>query len=184
MKKIMLIALIALVAQISFAQDEQPAEKKGFRKENLFFGGNFGLYFSSGYTLVNISPQVGYRLNNYFSAGTGINFIYNSQKAYYSNGTTYAKLNQGYTGLNIFGRFYPVNFLALQVQPEMNYRFGNIKYYNPAYKEKLDGKFVPSVLVGAGARLGGANLFLFYDVIQDELSPYGKNPFVSISFGF
>jgi hypothetical protein len=186
MKKIFFIITILILAQASFAQEEDKSEKKGgFKRENLFLGGNFGLYFSSGYTLVNISPQLGYRLGDKFSAGTGVNFIYASQKFYDAySGADYARSSAGYVGLNIFGRFYPVNFLALQVQPEVNYRFGSTKYFQTGLKIKDDGKFIPSVLVGAGARLGSANLFLFYDVVQDKLSPYGSNPFISISFGF
>lgn len=189
MKKIFCITLVVLFAQFAFAQEpEKKSEEKkgGFKKENIFLGGNFGLYFSSGYTLINVSPQVGYRLNEHFSVGTGINFIYASQKYYYAiSGADYAKASAGYVGLNIFGRYYPVNFLALQVQPELNYRFGSTKYYGPPEtKIKDDGKFVPSVLAGAGVRLGGLNLFVFYDLVQDDLSPYGKNPFISINFGF
>ncbi len=35
---------------------------------------------------------------------------------------------QGYGGLNIFGRFYPIQYAFLQAQPEMNYSWGSVKY--------------------------------------------------------
>ncbi len=36
-------------------------------------------------------------------------------------------------------------------------------------------KFVPSVIVGGGIRLGGISMMLKYDLVQDDYSPYGNN---------
>ena len=76
-KKLLFSLIIAVAALQVKAQDEEEP-KKGFDKEKLFFGGNFGLGFGSNQTSINISPQVGYRFNKYLAAGAGINFVYAS----------------------------------------------------------------------------------------------------------
>src|SRR4051794_29022284 len=118
-----------LIVSVSFlsvasAQSPQPfteeeESKKGFDPSRLFFGGNFGLTFGD-FTFINVSPQVGYRLTEKFSIGTGVNFIYQSSKYTYA-ANTYDKSEYAYVGLGVFGRFNPIKFLLLNVQPEMNY---------------------------------------------------------------
>lgn len=43
----------------------------GFDMSKLTVGGNFGLQFGD-YTIVNISPQVGYKFSKHFTFGTGL----------------------------------------------------------------------------------------------------------------
>ncbi len=184
------MALLMLV-QFSYAQDERqdapPQPKTGFDKSKLFIGGNFGLSFSSYYTLINVSPQLGYRFNDYLAAGVGVNFIYSSQKDYYTNGATYSKTNYGVTGLNIFGRVYPIQYAFAQLQPEMNYTWGKQKYYDGTPDFKFNGKLVPSLLAGAGGAIptGGAGAFIImiqYDLLQNARSPYDNRPFYSFGY--
>jgi hypothetical protein len=80
MKNTLLGILFLTISIPSLAQDEEPAEPKGFQKEKLFVGGNFGLTFGNSYTLINISPQIGYRFNRFLAAGLGINGLYISEK--------------------------------------------------------------------------------------------------------
>src|SRR6478672_5051198 len=120
LRKPLLIVLFTILAVSVFAQDEEE-EKKGFDKNKLFFGGTFGASFGS-YTFVNASPQVGYMFNKYFAAGTGIHFIYSSTK--YDYYVPPFKDEYGVAGLSIFGRLYPVRFLLVQAQPELNYTWG------------------------------------------------------------
>jgi hypothetical protein len=188
-RKYLLFVLLCSLAVSAIAQDEEEG-KKGFDKNKLFFGGTFGASFGS-YTFVNVSPQVGYRFNRFFAAGTGINFIYSSSKYDYGNAALNYKNEYGVVGLNIFGRAYPVEFLLVQVQPEMNYTWGKVKFYDGTPDQKLDAKFVPSLLLGAGASIplgsggrGAMTVMLQYDAIQDPRSPYGTNPFLSIGFNF
>jgi hypothetical protein len=191
---VILLLSVVLVSNYANAQygrerdrDEDQAPKKGFDKSRLFFGGNFGLSFSSAYTLVNVSPQIGYHFNDYFAAGAGVNFIYSSEKYYDNYGNDAFRYNYGVTGLNIFGRVYPIRQLFLQLQPEMNYTWGTINYYNPDSKQKLSPAFVPSLLGGVGGAIpaGGNGAFLImlqYDLLQQSRSPYGNHAF--FSFGY
>jgi hypothetical protein len=193
MKKLLLAAgLLIGFATTSFSQyyqspddGEEAPPKKGFDKSKLFFGGSFGLGFGSVSTLINISPQVGYRFNKYFAAGAGVNFIYSSYKYEY-NYPPY-KDQYGVTGLNVFGRFYPIPYLFVQAQPEANYTWGKYKSLDGSFDDiKLPGKIVPSLLGGVGAAIpAGRGAFIVMiqnDLIHDERSPYGTRSF--FNFGY
>jgi hypothetical protein len=189
-KRILVLSLTATLMCLAVtAQDTEipTKEKQGFDSERLFFGGNFGLTFGD-FTFVNVSPQVGYRFTPIFSAGTGLNFIYQSSKIYYP-GNQETKSQYGYAGLNIFGRVNPLKFIVLNVQPELNYVWGSTKYYPSGPEIKQDGKFIPSLLLGGGVVIpsggrGSMMAMLQYDVIQDPLSPYGSSMFFSFGFNF
>ena len=201
MKRILMAVTLALAVSATNAQfyqspdtvmtknyEEEP--KKGFDPNKLVFGGGFGASFGN-FTFVNVSPQVGYMFNPYLTAGAGINFIYQGQKYENFSGINEdAKSNYGYAGLSVFGRVFPIRFIMLSVQPELNYNWGNVKYDNPNIPDtKIDAKFVPSLLLGGGlflpaGRRGGTMISLQYDVIQNERSPYGSNAFVNVGFSF
>ena len=191
MKKIILLLLLAVsaMAQTAYSQGEpEEAAPKGFDKSKLFFGGNFGLGFGSNTSSIIISPQVGYRFNSYLAAGAGVNFNYYSYKTYYSGGLE-AKTRFGYTGVNIFGRVYPIPYILIQAQPELNYSWGSIKYSDNSSTEKLKGQFVPSLLIGGGAAIptggnGALLLMLQYDVLQETRSPYGSKAFFTMGYNF
>ena len=185
MKKIILLATLITFTTLVKAQDDE-TEKKGFQKEKLFVGGNFGLTFGD-YTLINISPQIGYRFTKLFAAGVGINGQYVGYRDRDFNGNTLRKVKQGVTGLNVFGRLYPINQFFLQVQPEANYLFGKEIYFDPKQEYKLDPAIAPSLLIGGGAVLGqggrgGMVITVMYDVLQHERSPYSNKPIYNIGF--
>ncbi len=194
-RKMLLLLIVAVslagsaAAQYTTPVEEDVSEKKGFDPSRLFFGGNFGLTFGN-FTFINVSPVVGYRLTEKFSAGTQINFIYQSNKIEYAP-NIYDKSEYAYVGLGVFGRYNPIKFLLLNVQPEMNYIWGKTKYVSVGntYEYKQEGKFVPSVLVGAGAAIptgarGAMMVMIQYDIVQNDLSPYGRNAFFTFGFNF
>jgi hypothetical protein len=189
MKKcVALIVMLVLITSGVRAQESDEAEvKKGFQKEKLFTGGNFGLTFGD-YTLINLSPQLGYRFTNLFAAGIGLNGQYVSFKErYFNTGDPYRKVSQTVIGLNVFGRLYPIRNIMIQAQPEANYIFGKQLFYGPPKQEfKLDAAIVPSLLMGGGLVLpsgrGEMLITVFYDVLQDPASPYGRRPI--FNFGY
>ncbi len=187
----LLISTTALFAQQP--ENDQEPGKKGFDRSRLFAGGNFGLSFGN-YTFINISPQVGYRFTNMFAAGIGINGQFTQLTDRYGSQTV-SRSKYGVTGMNIFGRFYPIQQAFIQAQPEMNYIWGSVKDYSSNTKYSLNGKILPSFLLGAGGILpmgnvGGLLVMVQYDVLNktgygsDPSTPYGNKPFVSIGFNF
>lgn len=150
----------------SMAQDGEG----GFDKSKLFFGGTLGLAFGT-YTIVNVSPQVGYRFSPLFAAGAGIGYNY------YGYDDGYYNYKQSYVGMNVFARLFPIQQAFIQVQPEGNYMWYS-QYTNgqnlPPYKIN---QFVPSLLMGGGAAIptganGAITISIMYDVLQNIYSPY------------
>ncbi len=146
-----------------------------FDVSKLSIGGNLSLQFGD-YTLVGISPQVGYDFSKYLTAGAGLGYTYFKEDFYdydYSG---------SYLSFNLFGRFYPVEYLVIGVQPEISRLWQTLKY-NDGYKHS-ENEFVPSFLIGGGVRLGGMIAMIQYDVVQNKNSPYGDNLFYSIGYTF
>jgi len=187
MKKIILVftLFISFVGFLS-AQEVAP-ESKGFDKSRLFFGGTFGLGFSNYSTAINISPQIGYRFSQYFAAGAGVNYAYYQYKYYYAySNSLYQKSTYSYAGLSVFGRLYPIPFLFLQAQPEVNYVWGKDQLYNPDQEYKVPTQFVPSFLVGVGGAIpagrGAITISILYDVVQNTYSPYYHQALYTFGF--
>lgn len=196
MKKRIVLALtcLCLVTGSLFAQDDTAEETpKGFDRSRLFVGGNFGLSFGN-FTFINISPQLGYRFNDMFAAGIGINgqFV---QRKYRSGSTVVQKDRYGVAGMNLFGRLYPIKQGFIQLQPEMNYIWGsNIDYTSQQeVKRSINGKILPSLLAGVGAylpagRAGGLIIMAQYDLLNkrgnwpNPSTPYGNNIFMTVGF--
>ena len=65
MKKIFIILFILLLSSSAFCQNDTGFK---FEKDKLFTGGNLGLQLGT-YTLIDISPIIGYYFTNKFSAG-------------------------------------------------------------------------------------------------------------------
>ena len=146
----------------------------GFDRNKLLFGGSLGLSFGSNSTIVNIAPQVGYQFNSYFAAGAGFSYNYFWQSAIPEN------WSQNYLGFNLYGRATPVKYIALQVQPEIHRMWAS--YLS-------ESRIVPCLLVGggvimpAGAR-GGISMMFYYDLIQNEFSPYYDRLIYSVGYVF
>ena len=109
------------------------------------------------------------------------------QKYFDNFGNDAFRYNYGVTGVNVFGRVYPIRQVFFQLQPELNYTWGTVKYYNPSSSQKLDAEIVPSLLGGAGGAIpaGGNGAFIImvqYDLLQQSRSPYGNHAF--FSFGY
>lgn len=153
-------------------------QNNGFDKSRLVFGGSFGLQFGD-YTVINVSPQVGYDFSRYCTLGAGIGYTY--YKDHYYSGNSRYDYKSSYLSMNIFGRFYPIQYIVLSAQPEISRMWRSYDAVGGSYKEN---KFVPSVLVGGGLRLGGVIAMIQYDVVQDSDSPYGDNIFYSVGYTF
>ncbi len=181
MKKAFVVLLLMTGSYTTIAQDENTDEetKRGFKKENLFVGGDITLAFSNVYTAVGGSPYFGYSLNKYVDAAISTNFIYTSQRDYFYGGD---KLNLIQYGPGAFVRVYPLKFLYGQVQYEhnfINYKYfppSGPGYYPPGFTDKSDAN---SLLVGggyAGGRQGKGSSYFYISVMWDvggaRNSPY------------
>jgi hypothetical protein len=181
---IILYMMICLGGRLS-AQTE--AKTGGFERDRLFSGGNFGVRFGDN-TFVNLSPQFGYQFTDHFQAGAGVNFIMSSLTFRGTGGDRQYRTTYGYGGLNCFARYFPIPTLFASVQPEYNYSWGKMRYFNGQASQTSPGAFVPVLLIGGGTSIpaGRGRLIaqLLYDLAGHERSPYGRAPFVTFGFNF
>lgn len=160
------------------AQESEGAQfkpKTGFQKQKLFTGGSANVGFSSGSTMLGITPQLGYSLTNWLDAGINFNLNYLSQRDYLSGD----KLRQTTYGPGAFMRLFPVNFLFATAQYEYNVM--RLKYIPNVAGSPAETNHVTanSFLVGAGyagGRQRGANSYYYlsvmWDISGDRNSPY------------
>jgi hypothetical protein len=176
-RSILIVAFSLFLWSASFAQEEEKDEtRKGFKKENLFTGGNIALGFSNGAFQFGLGPYFGYSLNKFIDVAVSINYNYISQRDYYELGD---KARQSVIGPGIFTRIYPVKFLFAHAQLEQN--FIKFKYF-PASNSSIapfkETESVPSLLLGAGFASGRGDsksfyyISLMFDVLRNENSPY------------
>ncbi len=179
MKKSILVLTLWATASGLMAQDENHIKGKGFRKENLFTGGNITASFFSGTTLLGLSPYFGYSLNKYMDLAASINFNYTSQRDYTEYGD---KARQTVFGPGAFVRLFPVNFLFAQAQYEHNFiRFKYIPASNTTtYLPSISHYDVNSFLVGGGYSSGrgmGNNTYYYLSVMWD-IGGVAQSPYV------
>lgn len=181
---ICLAILPALICGTVKAQQQEripppPAQDDNFW-DKIYIGGNFGLQFGTT-TVVNLSPQVGYRVTDKFVPGIGITYIYYNYRNPYTN----SRYETSIYGGSVFGKyFFTDNLFAHAEYEELNLEGYDI------YLNKYSRIWVPSLFVGGGynqplGQRGFIQLLLLFEVLQDRNSPYYRNnPVVRIGFGF
>jgi hypothetical protein len=146
---------------------EQGREKMGdlTNRERTVVGGSLGLGLSSsngsGMFFGAITPLVGYRITERFSAGVGFNFTYYKTRLYqeqYYAGIAWARL-----GL----------FNGIFACAEINQVNAPVYSFNGSSRETF-----PLLLAGAGISQGighglGTYFQIMYDFTEEERSPYG-----------
>lgn len=145
--------------------------------DRFYTGGGIGLQFGSQ-TFINISPLLGYRLTEKFSAGVSVTYLYYKYKA---QNPAYSYSSNTYGG-SVFSRYLILENLFAHVEYEL-LRLD----VRDNVSRLLGTKDIVSVLVGGGYRqmLGersSINLMLLYNLNESTYSPY-QNPIIRLSFG-
>ncbi len=148
-----------------------------FDKSKLRLGANLALSVSKNYTRLGFGPQAGYQFNRYFMAGVGIRYYYSKAR------TSEYIVKDNLLGANIFGYFYPVSFLTIYMQPEINYIWSGLTRESDTETIHHSG-LVPSLIAGAGFRIGRSHITLNYDLIQHADSPHPSGAYLGISAFF
>lgn len=150
----------------------------GIDKSKIRYGANLGLSLSRNYTSINIGPQIGYQASNWAMIGVGVKYNYNKVRGYrYNNSYLY---KNHLIGANAFGYLYPVRFITIFAQPEINYMWSNYTNEETGIEDHTNGA-VPSFVVGGGLRFGRSHITLNYDLVQHVNSPYSRGVFLGIS---
>ena len=168
-------------AQQRMEQDSVPVKKDRHIMDRLYIGGNVGLLFGTT-TLIELSPQVGYRLTDRFIPGIGITYIYQNYR--YNN----LRYENSVYGGSIFSKYFLTDKLFGHVEYEML----NVEYpvYGPNLAPMIDRKWISSFYIGGGysqpiGQRGFAQFMILFELIQDPWYPYYRsNPIIRIGFGF
>jgi len=176
-----------LICKCSYSQEPSqqqpppPKEDKNFW-DKVYIGGNFGLQFGS-VTVIDVAPQIGYRVTEKFVPGIGITYIYYNYRDPYYHTRTETNIYGG----SIFGKYFFTPNLFAHVEYEQLsmevYKFNGSTF-------SLARAWVPSMFVGGGynqplGSRGFIQLMILFEVLQDRNSLYYRNnPVVRIGFGF
>jgi len=159
--------------------------------------GGWGLFgIGSGVTNLGITPILGYRITDEFSAGIGFGYQYLRVKDYflvYTSLTTSERrpLNAHFYSPSVWTRYVIWNNIFAHVEYEHNIssykEYINNTLVNPPYEVRNVNVSVPCLLLGGGLRqpIGERSSFVFmalYDVLQNVNSPYRNT--IAIRVGF
>lgn len=158
MKKGIVNFLTKYVFTVLFASASLHAQEQDTRplRDRLHFGGNVAAAFGSGYTDVVLAPGVLYDVNDYFSAGVGLQGSYVNQRNYYSSFMY---------GGSVLGLVNPIPQLQLSAELEqlrvnldVDEQYGNYdrNFWNTA------------LFFGIGYRANNVTIGLRYNVLFKE----------------
>ena len=142
------------------------ATTKGkFDWSRVTVGGGLGLSFGS-FTLIDVSPNVGYYLTDNILAGVGGTYIYYKD--------SYLDYSTDVYGARVFGQYFFNDFPVL-----LHAEVENINYYAYSVRSRVD---VMNVLLGGGIRqaVGGrsfVSIIALWNVNESEHSFY-PNPII------
>lgn len=157
-----------------------PKEKKKKEKTSfwswskVYGGGGFGFWSSNRVTYFNLSPQVGYRITNRYSAGLGLTYIYVNDRSYVPS------YSLNIYGGSIFNRYLITHFLFAHAEYEVIngpwdfYRNLRFNLYN--------------VWAGGGLRQtagsSSINIYALWNLNENDYSSYYfPSPQIRISVG-
>jgi len=194
MKKIMLLILFPFLVAYSQttnpdttkpSQPPPPQEVQQSQPSKWYYGGTVGFNFWGDYFYLSVSPIVGYNISPKFSVGGKVQYAYINDSRYDP-----LELTSHNYGAGIFARFRPIYQIYLHA--EFDYAsYENYTIYDPIVGEpyaESERNWVPFLLLGGGfVQHVGPNASVYvevlFDVIQDENSPYGWDPIISIGGG-
>lgn len=157
----------------SLKKDKKEKPESSFSWDRFFWGGNVGAWIGNP-TFVDLSPLVGYKITEKFSAGVGV--IYNYYSYTYSN----YKYSTNLIGSRLYGRYFIFENVFAQAG------WDHINRDNPYAFNPNERVWVDNVLVGGGVRYPISDNFYciaagMFNLNQTPLSPY-SNPIIQIGF--
>ncbi len=166
-----------VIAQEFFSEPSSAVNNKKpiFEWNRLFFGGNLGLQFGD-YTIIDLSPLVGYRITDRFSSGVQINYNFIHISSLNISTTIY--------GASVFSNYYIGK--SFFIRGEYEWLSLESKYFSPSIYQTSKRFSINNILVGGGIRqkLGErsyVNLMILWNLNESALSPY-SNPIIRMSF--
>lgn len=174
------LAVLAIAVSTTCVAQTTTESKNPFKglplKDRLFYGGDFGLSFGT-VTYVRVAPLVGYNVSPKFAVGLGPSYQY--WRIRYGTAAGGPVAETSIWGGSTFARFFPFEVAFIQTDFELLNLKSSFRDSGNFFDEQISRVTVPVWLVGAGyaqrSGRGGVMLGVFYDLIQDINSPYGRD---------
>jgi hypothetical protein len=152
--KLIIASLLVLSCGLVMGQEENPNEKEKIPlKDRLYFGGNAGFQFGD-ITFIDVSPLVGYRVTEKFSAGVGGTYRYLKNKIFFPPFET------NILGYRVFARYDVTQVFY----PYAEYENLSLRLGNEGAREWFDALFIGAGLFQPVGRRGGINLLVLYNL--------------------
>jgi hypothetical protein len=170
-------------------------KKKGYDPDKLILGTGINAFVGNGAAGFLISPIVGYRVNDRFSAGIGLGYQY-----YQTLDPDLSTVGQSYyiydhiVTPSLWAKFFVWEQLFASASYENNIIFDKRgqglydQYGNPYIVQRNSMLNSNCLLLGGGIKqpMGGrfsATIELLFDLLKEQNSPYSAEPFV-VRVGF
>lgn len=184
-KTLNIIAIFLIICSVNsiYGQEFETSTKNDepVFKHTWVTGGGLGLQFGS-VTMIDISPQAGYFLNEYLLLGIGLTYQYVNDRRYQ------IPFKTNVYGGSVFGRFYMPFFRSVFLHAQYEYLAYNTNSYNLYNygRDEYEWLNVQNILVGAGYRQliagrSSLNIMVLWNLNETEYSLY-QNPVIRIGF--
>jgi len=161
---------IILIIFVFYTQKLFAQEEVNTPKNKIFLGGNFGLQFGNT-TIINISPNISYKVTENLIGGIGVIYQYYNFKDYNYSTNVY--------GFNIFTRYYFYSNLFGHAEYEL------INMDSPMYLKKkrinVDSFFIGGGITKKMSENSSINFYILWNMLEEIYTPY-ENPIIRISF--
>ncbi|MEM7549201.1 MAG: hypothetical protein AAF363_05995 [Bacteroidota bacterium] len=168
LKNILLIFVISLFSNAALAgegEEEESKQEEGSFKDNVFVGGNLGFSFGNDITIINVSPNFGYRVTDDLSVGIGVLYQYRNDKRFEP------EIRSNDYGGSVFARYQVFEPFFAQLEFEyLNFEFPFVISPN---EFSTDREAFTSVFIGGGVnqpigRNAFFNVTVLYNVTYDD----------------
>lgn len=186
MKKLQLLIILSFAVlglEAQYLEKDPPPTPV----QRIFYGGNLDLAFGT-VTQISLSPQVGYRITNRFSAGIGIDYMFLYSEYYNFKGSIF--------GGNVFASFAVIKSLG-ELISFLNTDIGVLicgqfsytnmgKFYTTFLGDEPMWIASPMLGLGFQAPIGRRSYMLLSIMYNFDESLYSlySNPVVKISYQF
>lgn len=203
MKKLLLIVFFIPLALTVMAQDtvysssgkpisqyrlkeQEREQERGFDRNKLIFGGGLTFGASNGMTVAGVSPVIGYRITDNFSAGIGLSYTFYQEKIPYPNrtgGTSIYKFRTSLYSGSIWARYLVWQNVFIHAEPQIASwePVTRQPYIDPTGQLRVEKERVlgPAVYLGGGLRQPLSERVSFvgmalYDVLGHKYNPYSR----------
>ncbi|MBR5982937.1 MAG: hypothetical protein IK025_04345 [Bacteroidales bacterium] len=186
MKKLLLTILLCLFVwglKAQYLETEPPPTPV----QRIFYGGDLDMAFGT-VTQISLSPQVGYRITNRFSAGLGIDYMFVYSEFYNFKGSIFGgNVFASFTVIKSIGDLIPFFGTDMGILIYGQFSYTNMgKFYTALSGE--EPMWIASPMLGLGFQVPiGQRSYMLLTVMynfDESLYSLYSNPVVKISYQF